>query len=765
MSSVLLEATVFGTIDDMARRSRAAALGIVMVAVGAMCLLWVSEASAQADDCPNAEFRKGTAEHLSDCRAYEMVSLADKQGVGVLATNSSTPAATHGDRLAYMSLRSFGGAGGASANSQFLASRTAAGWVTDPLVAKQSGFSNFTRYDWFSPDLAYGTMFAEADPPTLPAGPFAGMTNLYLRDSESKTFSLLTPPSGGSPLPFPVPHEVVDATADGSKVLFHSVAALTADAPNDFSTKLYLYDGTSDELRYAAILPDESPAPTPVYAGGRVYTDHSLSEDGQRYYFTTNPTDDTASGVGGRVYLRDGAGTHLISESEATTPAVPQDATYLDATLSGSRAYFYTPETLVDADDHIADPGIASGFDLYAYDATKPASAPDNLTLMSRDLEPGDGIGADPLGVLGASGDGRRVYFATAEQIVAGAPTDPGPFLYLWDDGVVRYISRLDNDPAIWGRAGGPVFYPQQSRVDDGGRYVLFASTLPLTSADNGGHKALYLYDADADSGAGSLTCVSCPADSASTSDAEFTHAAAAVTPGGSQYRVRALSDDASTVYFDTADGLVARDSNGKRDVYAYDIGTGTVSLLSTGRGAHDALFADAASDGEDVFFYTRARLAGWDGDDALDVYDARVGGGFPAPSETVPCQGDACQGTPRRTPGPLQPASRGWDGADGRPPVARFTLVGSIAGRSAVSLRIRVSRPGRLRITGTGVRSRTFFARRRGVHVVRARLTDRVRSTVRRRGVQRVRVILKVRFAPTAGPRSSRRLSIRVKG
>jgi hypothetical protein len=47
---------------------------------------------------------------------------------------------------------------------------------------------------------------------------------------------------------------------------------------------------------------------------------------------------------------------------------------------------------------------------------------------------------------------------------------------------------------------------------------------------------------------------------------------------------------------------------------------------------------------GSDIFFSTHTRLVGQDTDSLRDVYDARVGGGFPAPSEH-PCFGEACQG------------------------------------------------------------------------------------------------------------------------
>jgi hypothetical protein len=111
-------------------------------------------------------------------------------------------------------------------------------------------------------------------------------------------------------------------------------------------------------------------------------------------------------------------------------------------------------------------------------------------------------------------------------------------------------------------------------------------------------------------------------------------------------------------VFFSSAEALVAQDVNGRSDAYEYDVGAGSVRLLSSGTSGSDSWFLDASADGEDAFFVTRERLVGWDRDDQYDVYDARVGGGFPEPPPVaLACAGDACQGD---APGPRAALSRG---------------------------------------------------------------------------------------------------------
>jgi hypothetical protein len=57
---------------------------------------------------------------------------------------------------------------------------------------------------------------------------------------------------------------------------------------------------------------------------------------------------------------------------------------------------------------------------------------------------------------------------------------------------------------------------------------------------------------------------------------------------------------------------------------------------------------------GRDIFFLTPTGLAPQDTDGAEDVYDARLGEGFPtSPQPTKECGGDACQG-PLTNPAPL---------------------------------------------------------------------------------------------------------------
>ena len=196
------------------------------------------------------------------------------------------------------------------------------------------------------------------------------------------------------------------------------------------------------------------------------------------------------------------------------------------------------------------------------------------------------------------------------------------------------------------------------ARVTPDGKRLLFVSrgSDDLTGEDQGGTcgstsdlpcRALYLFDADADGGEGALTCVSCsPSGAPLTADVDV---GARRGTGGADLTPRLnrpLSADGDRVFFSTADALLPEDRNGFAiDVYAYDVSQSHLSLISSGKSQFNSYFMDSSASGDDVFFLTRDRLVSWDVDQNYDLYDARVGGGFPEPPlQPVPCSGADCQ-------------------------------------------------------------------------------------------------------------------------
>jgi hypothetical protein len=117
-------------------------------------------------------------------------------------------------------------------------------------------------------------------------------------------------------------------------------------------------------------------------------------------------------------------------------------------------------------------------------------------------------------------------------------------------------------------------------------------------------------------------------------------------------YQSRVLSADGNRVFFDSKDALSPQDTNGVQDVYEWvEPGidscarmAGCIFLLSGAASTSDSAFVDASANGADVFFVSRASLVPRDTDQLRDLYDARVGGGFPEPAPASPaCEGEGC--------------------------------------------------------------------------------------------------------------------------
>lgn len=333
------------------------------------------------------------------------------------------------------------------------------------------------------------------------------------------------------------------------------------------------------------------------------------------------------------------------------------------------------------------------GNDLYGYDArteTLSDLAPDSVSVN----------GADVRGVLGASTDAARVYFAAngVPGGVTGSPNANGETaqagnckgilgfvttsgvcnLYLAEEGEVRFIARLDvsrneseTDATNWAATPKGSFsnigFQKTSRVSRDGQALLFRSQRQLSDYPNEGVSELYLYQA----GENEIHCVSCnptaapPAPAGQAGLGSITTPAVGPTPPASVL-AHNLSADGQRVFFETTDALSGEDTNGEvdcplagsglqqfracLDVYEWEkqgVGAcvaaravadgGCLYLLSTGKGKEPALIADASGDGGDVFFFSRARLVGQDEDELTDIYDARRDGGLIAQNPPPP--------------------------------------------------------------------------------------------------------------------------------
>lgn len=629
-------------------------------------------------------------------RAWELVSPSEKHGNDVIASSSRTHAAAAEApglpaAVAFASLGGFADAAGGGIATEYLAQRTAqpgtSGWTTHAITPPQEPMSLTAAaqqldpaYELFSRDLSKAIFRAWS--PLTDAPNAAGVENLYARDDLRTpghgSYRLLTnasspvpPITNGSQRPF-----LAAATDDLAHVLFESVLPLTADTAGGNPALFEVDDGAPRLIAAGGDCPALLAVPgQPCSAAGDGATalhdgSDALSADGSRAVFTTPVTFNGNISTGAtpsRLYQLDDRGTPTTADdtlvqlnaSELATPEQALAARFQAASADGERVWFTSAERLTED----APPGGG----LYRWERVADGAGR-HLTFVA----PG-GLGVL---ALGASRDGRRVYFAAPGQLVDGGPPVAEDGVYLWQQdplgtgGALSFVASLSVSDA---RANADFFQwnltPRTSRVTPDGRTVAFEVADEIGVGAAHAHGActenpsnsssricgeLYVYRADASTPlAPALACASCQPSGAPTGANAWTTArsgtgAAQVTA----HRSHALSDDGRRLFFSSAAALVPEDANGMVDAYEYDVPSGTLRLLSSGRDTADSWFLDASADGGDAYFVTREQLVGWDVDRAYDLYDARVGGGVPDPPSPPPaCGGDACRGVGHAAP------------------------------------------------------------------------------------------------------------------
>ncbi len=582
-----------------------------------------SAGTTTGDPLPLVTQAIGGGPVLADGRAWERVSSIDKNGgevnlPGTLASGGVLQAAAGGQSVTYSSQASFTGGLGAPPASQYIATRTASGWatenITQPIFAgTYEATDQGVPYQLFSTDLARGILLngdhcrgededcAVANPPLAGTDAPAGYQNYYLR--EAGVFAALLGNQNAGFLSLE-PKAFDLRLAGTSPDLLHSIVSSCA-ALSPTATEVPMGEGCDPEAQNLYLWSSGSglslinlkPAETAGAPGAELAAQSgAISADGSRVYFTLE----------GNLYLRSAGQTKQADEDAGG------GGSFQTASADGSVAYFTKAEHL------------------WRY-----LAASDTAT----DLTPAGGV----KGVLGASADGSRVYFQDESA------------LKLWSSGTITAL-------APGADATLPQDYPPTTgtaRVSADGAKLLFVSEASLTGYDNTDLNSgepdsqVFLYDATG----GSLTCVSCnPTFGRPIGPSTIPGSRPNGTAVGStdSYKPRVLSANGKRVVFDSEDALALTDTNKDSDVYQWEAqGEGScnrpggcISLISDGKAEGGASFIDASVDGGGAFFVTDGSLVPSD-PGAADLYDARIGGGFPTPPPPIDCPGDSCQPLP----------------------------------------------------------------------------------------------------------------------
>lgn len=711
---------------------------------------------------------------LPDGREYELVSPPNKDGslIEPILEEGLVQAAANGDAMTYLAISpTEPEPQGYQFYEQVLSTRGPdGGWSSqdiEPPHAEVAGLSvgEGQEYQFFSEDLSHaivdplGTFdqaFGEAaSPPASEQTPFmrsdfAGAEASGGQCTSSCYGALVTGAAGYTNVPAgtvfggqeagkqPCRAGVrcgpifIDASTDAQHVVLQSGVALTpALAPKGGLYEWSARMPASEQLRLVSQLPPGQgggPALGALLGWNDMIVRDAVSTDGERVVWENQ----------GNLYVRVHA-TRVASPTSEGKCTVAEDACtiQLDHGLTGSPAF----QAASSDGERVF---FTEAGNLYVY----------VVGTGERDAIAEGAEVAGPM-IQGVSEDGSWVYFAA--NGVLGDAAERGAThgdcgnaagtcnLYVWHEGVTRLVAVLSGaDTGDWsGLAEDEV----TARVAPDGEWLAFMSRRSLTGYDNADavtgepDEEVFEYDAQHER----VVCASCNPTGSRPTGVKYTQieidsgglaggknvwpastGIAANVPGMTPFRLqtalyqsRYLSDS-GRLFFNSADALVPKDSDGVEDVYEFEpagVGTctsatstgsvvfvadsgGCVGLISSGTSTRESAFLDASADGSSVFFLTVSKLVPQDYDTALDVYDARecpVASACFAETVTVPpaCTSEAsCKAAPSPQPevyGPSGSATFSGPGDDlAPPPIAAAPLAPPKPPLTAAQLRAR---------------------------------------------------------------------------
>jgi hypothetical protein len=542
-------------------------LGLIISLLGLLFITTTGYASA--DECPNEQFRTGSAATLPDCRAYELVSPVFKDGFPVQLLGLSPD----GSEVRAESIGVFGGATPIEECpfNQYRFRRSSQGWTVSAL---NNVF--LTEFDYSADNAACAAVaWGESGSGILPLHSLSQSvyeSTLYLRRENGPPIPIgpQLPPSAVPAMPTGAGvHRAgaatfIDTTPDLSHVLFEIEANKEALAPGvatdlwpgdstvlqahatENATSLYEYSGTYNAVPTLVGVDNGGDliSTCGTYAGGTVQKEgnlhNAISQNGKVVFFTAIGADSLACGGQeppvNELFARvNKANTTSISEplpsAECKTSlclantgseheSAFRDAHFLGANADGTKVFFMSAQQLLDG-------ATQNSNNLYEYE--NPASPTGHLVLLSE----GDTIGseAEVQGVGAVSEDGAKVYFV-ARGILITTPR-PGCLAELTSAELAE--EEATNEGLCRPKKGENNLYVRDTNTNT----TAFVATLA-----SGGDEAQW------------------------------------AAAGGAPMNVTANGD--FLVFTSTAD-LMANDSSTVTQVFRYDALTGELTRISTG--------------------------------------------------------------------------------------------------------------------------------------------------------------------------------------
>jgi hypothetical protein len=645
----------------------------------------VAESSAGARQGADRTFTTQGVDEVAPGRAYEQVSPVDKGGAAITSVKDMQIPPDGNHMVIPTSSAPEGGTGSMIFN-HFVVHREGDGWSdwtqTDPPFGATLGtFETSTLA--VSDDFEHAFVVSTR---ALASGAVAGDANLYVHDLITGAYTFVGRSAPENLLYLAgvqiSPQMFVSGAPNFEWVIFHA-PSLRSDVPN-----LAMYKWSrSGGLTLLSQMPDGSVPPVGVWPSGNyVFTERQASTEGDVAYFALRVGGSLAEAP---VYRRAAGATTPISVSQiAGDSPTPQPGLLDGVSADGRYAVFQSPSRLTED-----TPAFSDANAIYRYD--------------SQDAS---------LQYIGLTGENQQEVFQVSEAAdrilyKGGNGQGEGGLLTLWTEGGTQQIGTAEMS--------------NTARLSPNGRYVLHIeerqTTQDIFESGSGLLGTFYLYD----SVTGEDSCVSCVPGGGPGKNLAY------VWYGrGLGNQLSQVVTDNGMAFFDTPEKLLAADHNNRRDVYVFQ--HGQVTLISPADGNFQARFVGASANGRDVFFTTDEGLVGQDTDGAVDMYDARVGGGFASqnpPPPPVSCIRAEC--------GPLAtgPGSSAGIGSlvqgSTSSPRARISVAHVTKLQKGLKVRVQVNQPGRIRIGGSGVVATSRRVSHPGSYVLTVPFTRKARERI----------------------------------
>jgi hypothetical protein len=620
--------------------------------------------SGEQPTCSNEAFRTGASARLPDCRAYEQVTPENKgaaqdiYGYGALETSSG--AGEDGDHF-YLRAPSKWGPSPDPVQSYYVFSRNGThAWDMSSVTPQPEAGGVHYEPQIFNDTLSQTALVTREEPTLGAPGPTSllrlGPVGGPYDTAATAEYSEEGFGEGGN--------QWVGASQDFSRAFLESHEHDLVNPPTTTTGNNHdLYEYHEGQFRQVNVI-GGVPIGTcgaKLVKGFQTYqsgyqtsaSPHAVSPDGTRFLFLAIPSGECNFFFGAttHIYLSVNGTPHEIAGTGASFLGANEDLTRV-LLQEGNKIVLYNSETdskstvvelenFVSVAENSAEPSVSLEASAIYFKAGK-------LTPEAPNISPDTQTVGEYGGSFGGARDLYRIDVAakTLEFITQTGPPGPRPNL---EEGGGYSVSR-DGEQYYWAAlsptGGLPAGKPQTTQV--------------------------YRYD----NGEKTIQCVGCSSPFNFDPQMQNNYIPAG-TPASflglevanGKPNVQIASDNGNYVFFNSPSELVPQDVDGEvkpepaaegdyntstsSDVYEWrrdgvDGCTeiqGCLALISSGRGGSRVMMVAATRSGNDVFFATHEKLVGQDTDDLGDIYDARVGGGYPPPAQPpAGCEGASCQ-------------------------------------------------------------------------------------------------------------------------